>query len=153
MRRVSLIALVLIACGLMTPAASAATGSLGDPVGDFPDIHRLSYTNAPGKVVMTMRYARLDAAQNQSFYIRWDGPAYYQVWVSGRVKELRFKAATRVTCAGLRVTALPARQSTRVVVPRSCLRRAPGRLRFRGIATRGVDAHDETSLSAFVRRG
>jgi hypothetical protein len=153
-RRVPFIALVLLACSLLVvPAASAATGSVSDPAGDFPDIRRLSYRNGAERVVMTMRYTRLADAQNQSFYIRWDSPSYYQVFVSGRVKELRFKAETKVACRGLRVTALRASESTRVVVPRSCLRRAPGRLSFRGIATRRVSEHDETALSPLVRRG
>lgn len=158
MPRVPLIGLVLFACTLlMVPAASAATGSLGDSAGDFPDIRRLSYSNTSGRVVMTMRYTRVADAQNQSFYIRWDSPAYYQVFVTrsaaGMKKQLRFKAERAVACKGLRVRTLRATQSTRVVVPRRCLRRAPARLRFRGIATRGLDAHDETSLSPWVRRG
>ena len=158
MHRIPLIGLVLFACTLLlAPAASAATGSIGDPAGDSPDIRRLSYTNATERVVMTMRFTRLAEVQNQSFYIRWDSPAYYQVWVTrsatGLKKQLRFKAETRVACKGLRVRTLRATQSTRVVVPRRCIRRAPARLMFRGIATRGVSAHDETVLSSPVRRG
>lgn len=34
---------------------------------------------------MTMRYASLDDAQNQSFYIRWGTSAIYQVFVSPRL--------------------------------------------------------------------
>jgi hypothetical protein len=159
MHRMPLIGLVLFACTLLiVPPAGAATGSVADPAGDFPDIRRLSYTNANARVVMTMRYTRLAAVQNQSFYIHWGtSPAYYQVFVTrsatGVKKQLRFKAADTVACKGLRVRTLRAIQGTRVVVPRSCLRRAPDRLRFRGIATRGVSAHDETVRSPSVRRG
>ena len=42
---------------------------------------------------------------------------------------------------------------SRVVVPRSCLPRAPDRLRFRGIATEGLFASDQTRLSAAIDRG
>jgi hypothetical protein len=151
--RMPLVAFVLfIATLLIAPAASAATGSIGDPAGESPDIRRLTYSNSARHVVMTMRYTRLADARFQSFYIHWDSPAYYQVQVTPKGKRLEFKAATRVACAGLRVTVLRPRQSTRVVVPRKCLRRADNRLRFRGIAARGLNA-DETSLSPWVRRG
>jgi hypothetical protein len=155
MRRTPLIALVLFALTLLiAPAASAATGSVSDPAGDFPDIRKLSYNNATGKVVMTMRYASLDDAQNQSFYIRWGTSANYQVFVSpsAGLEELRFNSKKRA-CSGLQVTALPDTQSTRVVVPRSCIPRAPNKLKFKGIATQGLSLVDETALSPWVGRG
>ncbi len=155
MRRTTLITAVLFALSLLfAPAAGAATGSLSDARGDFPDIRGLSYSNASGQVVMTMRYADLEVAQNQSFYIRWGTRASYQVFVSpsAGLKELRFNG-TRTACAGLRVTALPASESTRVVVPRGCLSKAPDRLKFQGIATAGLHSVDETAVSPWVRRG
>ena len=155
MRRTPLITALLLALTfLFVPAAGAASGSLGDAAGDYPDIRRLSYSNATGQVVMTMRHTSLEDAQNQSFYIRWGTAASYQVFVSpsAGLKELRFNS-TRKACAGLRVSTLPASQSTRVVVPRGCLPKAPSRLKFQGIATAGLYSVDETAVSPWVRRG
>jgi hypothetical protein len=155
MRRTSLIALVVFALTLLVaPSANAASGTISDPAGDLPDIRRLSYTNGADKVVMTMRYASLAGAQNQSFYIRWGTAANYQVFVSpsADLEELRFNG-TRKSCAGLKVTALPASESTKVVVPRSCIPKATKRLKFKGIATAGLSLVDETKLSPWVARG
>jgi hypothetical protein len=155
MRRTPLIALVLLALTLLTAsAASAATGSVNDPDAGFPDIRKLSYNNATGKVTMTMRYDSLADAQNQSFYIRWGTAAYYQVFVSpsAGLEELRFNG-NKGACSGLQVTALPDTQSTRVVVPRSCIPKAPNKLKFKGIATQGLSLKDETALSPWVARG
>ena len=51
-------------------AAYAASGSVTDPKGDYPDIVKLGYVNAKSKVTMTMTLAG-DHAQNESFYLRW----------------------------------------------------------------------------------
>jgi hypothetical protein len=155
LRRTSLLTALLFAftC-LLAPAAVAASGSVTDPAGDFPDIRRLSYSNATSQVVMTMRYASLADVQNESFYIRWGTSASYQVFnsPSAGLRELRFNG-TRVRCADLRVTRLPDIQSTRVVVPRRCLPQAPKRLKFQGIATQGMQSVDETVVSPWVARG
>jgi len=155
MRRTPLIVVVLVALTwLIAPAAGAATGSISDPDTGLPDIRRLSYDNATGKVVMTMKYANLDDAQAQSFYISWGTKAKYQVFVSPSAgkEELRFNG-TRTACGGLQVAALPAKESTRVVVPRSCIPKAANKLKFKGIATQGNFGKDETALSPWVARG
>lgn len=155
LRRTSLLTVLLFAITfLWAPASVAASGFVTDAAGDFPDIRRLAYSNAATTVVMTMRYASLAEAQNESFYIRWGTSANYQVFnsPSAGLRELRFNG-TRVRCADLRVTRLPDIQSTRVVVPRTCLSRAPDRLKFQGIATAGLHSVDETVVSPWVRRG
>ena len=139
--------------------ANAATGSLTDPKGDYPDIVELSYDNGSSKVTMTMTYAGAHP-QNVSFYMNWGKAGKrYQVFdsPSARIRELRYyggthAAAKRTTCSGLRVTR-PSATSTKVVIPRRCLTKAADRLRFQGIATEGLASSDETKVSKAVARG
>jgi hypothetical protein len=139
--------------------ASAATGSLTDPEGDFPDIVKLSYGNGSSKVTMTMTYAGA-RPQNESFYVKWGKTGKrYQVFnsPSAGIRELRYYRGTnaspkRIDCSGLRVTQ-PSAKSTKVVIPRRCLTKAADRLRFQGIATEGLMSSDETKVSKAVARG
>jgi hypothetical protein len=139
--------------------ANAATGSLTDPEGDFPDIVNLSYDNGSSKVTMTMTYAGA-RPQNESFYMEWGRTGQrYQVFnsPSASIRELRYyggtkAAAKRTTCSGLRVTQ-PSATSTKVVIPRSCLTKAADSLRFQGVATVGLASSDETKVSKVVARG
>jgi hypothetical protein len=139
--------------------AHAAGGSLTDPKGDFPDIVKLTYDNGRSKVTMTMTYAG-DRPQNESFYISWDKSGKrYQVFnsPSANIRELRYyatknAAAKKTRCSGLRVTQ-PSATSTKVVVPRSCLKKAADKLRFQGVATEGLSSSDETKVSKAVARG
>ena len=139
--------------------AGAATGSLADPEGDFPDIVKLSYRNSSSKVTMTMTYAGA-RAQNESFYLKWGTTGKrYQVFNSpaAGLRELRYyraanASAKRIECGGLRVTQ-PSALSTKVVIPRSCLTKAADKLRFQGIATEGLMSSDETKVSKAVARG
>jgi len=140
-------------------AANAATGSLTDPEGDFPDIVKLSYGNGSGKVTMKMSYA--DARpQNESFYLKWGTAGKrYQVFnsPSAGIRELRYyssanASAKRIDCGGLKVTE-PSALTTKVVIPRSCLKKAADKLRFQGIATEGLMSSDETKVSKAVARG
>lgn len=139
--------------------ASAATGSLTDRKGDFPDIVKLSYRNDSSEVTMTMTYAG-GRPQNESFYLKWGTAGQrYQVFnsSSASIRELRYyrgtnASAKHIDCRGLRV-AHPSARSTKVVVPRSCLRKAADRLRFQGVATEGLMASDETKVSKAVARG
>ena len=110
-RRVAAVALSVPALLLMSgPNAMAASGHITDPSGDFPDIRRLDYDNAQRKVVMTLKFASVDDAQNRSFYIQWGKPKKYQVFdsPSAAISELRFyrdaDTFRSVECAGLRVT-------------------------------------------------
>jgi hypothetical protein len=139
--------------------ANAATGSLTDPKGDFPDIVKLSYGNGSSKVTMTMTYTGA-RPQNESFYLTWGTKRQrYQVFnsPSAGIRELRYyrarnAAAKRIGCSGLRLTQ-PSAKSTRVVIPRGCLPKAADKLRFQGIATEGLMSSDETKLSKAVARG
>ncbi len=60
------VAALLVGSGV----ANAATGSLTDPKGDYPDIVKLSFSNGSSKVTMTMTYAGAHP-QNESFYMEW----------------------------------------------------------------------------------
>lgn len=145
------IALVSLLVG--AASAHAASGSLNDPRGDYPDIVKLAYNNAQSKVVMTMTYAG-GHAQNESFYMRWGKRGkHYQVFASpsAGLEELRFSGET-VACKKLSVKR-PSAVKTKVVVPRSCLKKAPDKLRFQGIATEGLFSADETKVSKKIARG
>jgi hypothetical protein len=139
--------------------AHAASGSLTDPTGDFPDIVKLSYTNGSSKVTMKITYASA-RAQNESFYLKWGTAGKrYQVFnsPSAGIQELRYYGGTNASpkktgCSGLSVTQ-PSATSTKVAIPRSCLRKAADKLRFQGIATEGLSSSDETKVSKAVARG
>jgi hypothetical protein len=151
LRTLALAALLVAGLGVPSPA-HAAPGSLSDPKGDYPDIVRLAWNNAQTRVVMKMTYAEF-RAQNESFYMRF-GANSYQVFVSSSagIEQLRYNGNARA-CDGLRVRHSATALRTTVVVPRGCLRRAPDRLRFQGIATEGLTSADETRISGRVARG
>ena len=147
-----------ILIGLFTggTAAFAASGSLTDPKGDPADIVKLAYDNAQSKVSITMTYGSF-RPQNESFYMHWGTrDRYYQVFVtrtSGGTKELRYSGAEKkISCGGLLVKR-PTSRSTKVVIPRGCLSKAPDKLRFQGIATEGLFSMDETKKSNAIPRG
>jgi hypothetical protein len=139
--------------------ATAATGSLTDAKGDYPDIVKLSYGNGASKVTMTMTYAGA-RPQNESFYLKWGSAGKrYQVFnsPSAGIRELRYygapnAAGKRADCGGLKVTK-PSANSTKVAIPRGCLTKAADKLRFQGIATEGLSSSDETKVSKAVARG
>ena len=141
------------------PPAMAASGHITDPSGELPDILRLNYSNAQGKVVMTLKFASVEEAQNRSVWIQWGEPQKYQVFdsPSAAISELRFHRANgtfaKVACAGLQVTEDAGTDTVKAVVPRSCLPKAPNRVRFKGIATQGLSLSDQTRLSPLVNRG
>ena len=96
------------------------------------------------------------AAQNESFYMRWGSDdESYQVFVSpsADIEELRYYGKGKaVPCDGLKIRR-PAGDVTKAIVPRSCLDEAPRKLRFQGIATEGLSSFDETKISKAVARG
>ncbi|MBA2768430.1 MAG: hypothetical protein H0U35_04745 [Sporichthyaceae bacterium] len=135
--------------------AAAASGSVLDPRGDFPDILKLAYVNGDTAVNMTMTYAEVTDAQNESFYLHWGTNGdNYQVFESRGVglRELRYNSR-KVACAGLRVIHRDAYDKTKVVIPRSCINKAPNALRFKGIATAGLSLLDQTKKSPLTARG
>ena len=133
--------------------AQADSGSVDDPSGDLPDIVKLAYNNADSKVVMTMTYNGF-RAQNESFYMRWGDGKYYQVFrPAGGGAQLRLNDPSSVKdCDGLKVRE-PSELSTKVIAPRSCLKKAPDRLKFQGIATEGLSNSDETEITKAIARG
>ncbi|HEU0104388.1 MAG TPA: hypothetical protein VFR07_18925 [Mycobacteriales bacterium] len=163
MRRRHLLPVLLATAGLALTAtpASAASGSLTDPRGDYPDILKLAYSNAASQVQMAMTYASIADAQNESFYLAWGtAGARYQVFnsPSAGLRELRYYARTgaptqTVPCAGLKVVRRTELNRRTVTIPRSCLPKAAARLRFQGIATAGLSSIDSTKYSPLVARG
>ncbi len=155
--------LVIVAIvGALAPCSAvayAASGSLSDPKGDYPDLVKLTFANAKSKVSMTMTVAG-GHAQNESFYLRWGSKgASYQVFSSPSISltELRYYARgaakpKRVGCNGL-VVRQSSSTATSVTIPRSCLAKAPDALRFQGIATEGTSLLDETKVSGAIKRG
>jgi hypothetical protein len=144
---------------LSGPAAHAAAGTITDPRGDGdPDIVKVTYSNAKSQIKMSMTYADISLAQNESFYLRWGAGKSYQVFNSNGLRELRYyasknAASKRVACAGLKVARQTAKDTTAVTIPRSCLKKAPDKVRFQGIATMGLSLKDETKTSKLIARG
>jgi hypothetical protein len=160
LRRIAALALCAPAVVLLpAPYAIAASGHITDPAGDLPDIRRLSYDNAQRKVEMTLKFGSVAEAQNRSFYIQWGKPKKYQVFdsPSAGITQLRFftdaDSFRSVSCDGLRVVENTDANTVRAVVPRTCIAKAPDRLRFKGIATMGLSLSDQTSVSPWAKRG
>jgi hypothetical protein len=139
---------------LLTGGATALAdkGKISDPKGDLPDIIQLAYNNGDSKVKMKMTYKDF-RAQNESFYMRWGtDDDNYQVFIGAGVgEELRLNGKS-VKCDELRVST-PDDVTTKVVVPRTCLKKAPDKLRFQGIATEGLSNFDETKTTKAIKRG
>ena len=148
--------LAIVSLLAVSATAHAEKGSLSDPDGDYPDIAKLNFNNGDSKVVMKLTYNG-QAAQNESFYMRWaDGAESYQVFTSpsAGLEELRYhgKKEKTVKCDGLKIRR-PSKDVTKAVVPRDCLDQAPDKLRFQGIATEGLSSVDETKISKAIKRG
>jgi len=158
-RRIAVAACAPALLLLPVPPAMAASGHITDPSGELPDILRLNYSNAQGKVVMTLKFASVEDAQNRGFWIQWGEPQKYQVFdsPSAAISELRFHRANgtfaKVACTGLNVTEDATTNTVKAVVPRSCLPKAPNQVRFKGIATMGLTEKDETKVSPLMKRG
>jgi hypothetical protein len=141
------------------PAAHAASGTITDPRGDGePDIVKVTYANAKAEIRMTMTYGDIALAQNESFYVRFGTGKSYQVFNSPGLRQLRYYASKNaaqkaVTCKGLKVSRSKATNTTKVTIPRTCLKNAPAKVRFQGIATMGLFSKDETKVSKLVARG
>jgi hypothetical protein len=109
---------------------------------------------------MTITYNG-DTAQNEGFWMRWGSKGKsYQVFSSPSVgiNQLRYysgkdAAPTIVGCKGLRIKRRYPPYSTSATIPRSCLAKAPDKLRFQGIATEGTSSIDETKVSKAIARG
>lgn len=148
-------ALAIVSALAVSATAFAAKDSLSDPKGDYPDIVKLNYNNGDEKVVMKLTYNG-QAAQNESFYMRWgSGDDAYQVFVSpsADIEELRYYGKGKaVKCDGLKIRR-PSNDVTKAIVPRECLDKAPDKLRFQGIATEGLSSVDETKISEAIKRG
>ena len=155
------ITMFAVVAALLTssPAAYAASGTLTDPKGDYPDIVKLGYVNAKSKVTLTMTVAG-GHAQNESFYLRWGSKgASYQVFSSpsAKLKELRYYSRQRPRRSGSPAPGWSSsrhrRRPPRCTVPRTLPSKAPDALRFQGIATEGTSLLDETKVSGAVKRG
>jgi hypothetical protein len=160
--RSSMTALVAILALTALPlsAAQAAAGTLTDPKGDgYPDIVKLTYANKAKSVGVSMTYDDIGLAQNESFLLRWKAGKHYQVFVStSGIQELRYYSSKSapgkvVACAGLKVKHTASKDKTKVTIPRSCLSKAPDKLKFQGVATMGLSFSDKTKISPKVALG
>jgi hypothetical protein len=143
-------------------AAQAAKGSITDRGGDNVDIVKLSYNNAKSKVTLTTKYADSSTAQVEFFAITWAGPNKGYGVVSSAVtgdRELVYSKnksdeGTTIACKGLNVKRNARANTTKVIVPRTCLTKAPDKLRFQAGALNVQDGgSDETKRTKKVKRG
>jgi hypothetical protein len=154
--------LVAVVCLLLPLPAYAGSGSVADPRGDFPDIVRLTLHNGDAQVVVRQRYAYLDVVRTESVQLRWGRRVHYRLDARNRDGDAALEPVLRLStpdgvrrqrCAGLRVRRSSATDVAVYTVPRSCLRRAPGRLRAEGFAAAGSFDTDETALTPWIRQG
>lgn len=157
MRR--LIPLLAIAVAMLMPASAAfaASGSLNDPDDDtIADVLKLSYANKDAKVVMRMTYDG-DRPQVENFYVKWgtDGK-YYKLQRSPNGTTLWFNNGASESEKSCSSDNLSHNSDTFVstgVIPRSCMSRAPDKVKFQGFVTEGLFDSDQTKTSAGVARG
>ncbi len=161
-RCIAVLAGTMIASALVGTPAQAAAGSISDPRGDaYPDVLKLAFVNGDAAVKMTMTHVDVDAAESEWFFIHWGtvGKRYavLESRSAGQRELLYYSGASAVpvpkACAGLKVIHRDAYDRTKVVIPRSCISKAPNGLRFSGKATAGIRSFDETKKSPRIARG
>ena len=158
MRRAPLALTLALAALVAAPAAFGASGSLSDPDDEtLADVLKLSYANKDAKAVVRMTYDGY-RPQVENFYVKWGTAGKYyklqrsstngtSLWYSnGSGESLK-------TCVGDRVRHDGDTFVSTGTIPRSCMPQAPGKVRFKGIVTEGLNDSDQTKTSARVARG
>jgi hypothetical protein len=154
--------LVAVLCLLLPFPAYAGSGSVADPRGDFPDIVRLTLHNGESDVVVRQRYTYLDIVRSESVQLRWGRPVHYRLEARNTDGDAALEPVLRLStpegirrqrCPGLQVLRSTATDVALYTVPRSCLPRAPGRLRAKGFAAAGSFDTDRTALTPWVAQG
>lgn len=150
--------LPLALAALLPAPALAASASLTDPDdASIADVLRLSYDNGANKVVMEMTY---DAhrPQVENFYVKWGTAGeYYKLQRSaGTGTTLWFSngsGESKRPCTGDKVTHNANTVVSTAGIPRSCMPKAPDKVKFQGVVTEGLFASDRTKTSPGVARG
>ena len=157
MRRAPAVFALALAALVTVPAAFGASGSLSDPDDDtLADVLKLSFANKDDRAVVKMAYDGY-RPQVENFYVKWGTAGkYYKLQRSPNGTSLWYSNGSEEsekTCAGDRVRHDEDTYVSTGTVPRSCMPRAPGRVRFQGIVTEGLSDFDETRTSSRVARG
>ena len=158
MRRALAASVLTLVATLAAPAAFGASGSLTDPddPDDLADVLKLSYANKDAKAVMKMTYDGF-RPQNENFYVKWGSAGkYYNLQQSPNGTTLWYFNGTESSekrCAGDRVRYDAETFVATATLPRSCMPQAPGKVRFRGVATAGLFLSDQTATSPGIRKG
>ena len=158
MRRAPAAFALALAALVAAPAAFGASGSLNDPDDDtLADVLRLSYANKEDKVVVRMSYDDVPATGRE--LLREVGAPRAATTSSSAAptaprsgtptgRRSPRRAVPAIGCGTTRDSSV-----STGTVPRSCMPRAPGRLKFQGIVTEGLFDFDETRTSSRVARG
>ena len=158
-------ALVVVAALAVLATAAPAfaeTVYVTDAAGDTPDIRRLTLDNRQSTVVLKQKYADLDFVQVESLYIKWGDATHYRVNIGNydaddalekRLWLVTADGEDRKACGDLMFEHDADEDRTTVRVPRSCIPRAPNRIRAKGVASMGLYENDQTSLTPYASRG
>jgi hypothetical protein len=149
-----------LALGLLVCPAFAELDTVGDPEGDIPDILRFTIDNRENAVVTRMKYADIEKVEFESFYIKWGSRTYYRVRYfegdsSHRLFLYQGDESTKIACSDMVSSRDADSGISNVRVPRKCLKKAPDRVRARGVATK-TNAYwvksDGTAFTEYVAR-
>ena len=163
--RAERLAVVLAAFCVFLGAAPAlaATTSVTDASGDYPDIRKLTLANNEHAVVLKQRYAELDEVQTESLLIKWGDQTHYKVsranYDSDVALETRLLLVSPTgeeqtkSCADMTVSRNQETETSRFRVPRSCLAKAEDSVFAKGFATQGFIFADATRRTDKVDRG
>jgi hypothetical protein len=158
-----LVLIATLAAGVIASPALAATTSVTDPAGDSdPDILKLTLANRQAKVVLKQKYADIDLVQAESLFIKWGKATHYRVNIGNydsdpalekRLWLVTSAGDTRKKCGDLTFSQSADTDLTIVRVPRSCLSKAPDKIRAKGVASMGQYNSDATKLTPYAARG
>lgn len=157
MRRIPALLAVAIAVLIAATSAHAASGSLTDPDDEsLADVLKLSYANKDNKAVIKMTYDGY-RPQVENFYVSWGTQGkYYKLQSSPNGTSLWFNngsSESEKACGDDKVSHDSETFVSTGVIPRSCIPKAPDRVKFQGIVTEGLFESDQTAVSARVARG
>jgi hypothetical protein len=151
-----------LAVAVSTGPSFAATTSVTDPSGDYPDIRKLTLENKQTKVVLTQKYTDIELVQVETLYIKWQGTTYYRInrgnYDDDPQAEVRFILVTEdgdkeKSCPDLNVSRSNSTDTAIYRVPRSCIPKAADRVKAQGVASAGVSSSDQTKVTDRIARG
>jgi hypothetical protein len=93
----------------------------------------------------------------ENFYVKWGTAGkYYKLQRSPSGTTLWFNngsSESEKSCSNAEVSHNSDTFVSTGVIPRSCMSRAPDKVKFQGVVTEGLFDHDQTKTSAGVARG